>query len=886
MNLIYFLAVLFFAAAPVSAAPADSVIKGSGNTLYYHTSQGFRYVFPNQKIYNSWFSDFSNVETISDSEMQNIPLRGVVPYRPGIRLVKITSDPRTYAVAENAVLRWIKSEGVASALYGNSWNQNVDDLPDSFFTNYSTGAPIENSDDFVPAQIAATTRTVNRVLGVQEGSSALTSDTEPGIRSAGKLLPDLVPFAPYDIKYSQENGRTLLRFTSTFWNSGQADLHLLARDKNNTFSPGHDDTYDTYQRIPIDDGTTMDSFVGELFWHDSHDHYHYNEFGNYSLSPARVSPGTKSGPTLTNKTTFCQRDDTPVDLSLPNARQQPYYLGCGNAEQGVSVGWADVYPSTLPDQYIDVTDLAPGTYSLSFEIDPYGHFVEGDTSNNKSSTIVELNPAQGILNIIASGSAYHSSQNSFPHGTLVRGESDAWFYAIANNTKRVLRSDAVITSYGYFKQSAYVLPDGVISAIPNTSFIRFEGSVYMLNSSGYIRRILNPEVLASYAESSAIADINAEEFNSYTLTDLILRPSTDQVYSVSERRRVGSVNDAGLNQDSVHRINETDFASYAVEVISTGHVIPWDVAFLPGGDMILTERTGLFRRSGSENIAVRLDEVLHTGEGGLMGIAVHPDFSSNHFIYLYYTTQDNSSHNRIERFKLEGSQLIKDRIILDNIPASLYHDGGQIAFGPDGMLYVTTGDASQPSLSQDLNSLAGKTLRLTPDGDIPSDNPFGTAVWSYGHRNAQGLAWDDRGRLWETEHGRSGAASGYDELNLIDKAANYGWPNIQGDEGAVGMERPVIHSGPTTTWAPSGMAYKGGSIFFAGLRGETLYEAIITADGSVSGFREHLKGDYGRLRAVTVGPDGHLYVSTSNRDGRASVREGDDKVLRVHPDFL
>jgi len=269
-----------------------------------------------------------------------------------------------------------------------------------------------------------------------------------------------------------------------------------------------------------------------------------------------------------------------------------------------------------------------------------------------------------------------------------------------------------------------------------------------------------------------------------------------------------------------------------------------------------------------------------------MGIAIHPDFENNHYVYLYYTTQGSGAENILERFVLEGNELRKDKIILSGIPASLYHDGGQLAFGPDGMLYVTTGDASQPNLAQDRNSLAGKTLRLTPDGDIPQDNPFGTAIWSYGHRNAQGLAWDDMGRLWETEHGRSGAATGFDELNLIRSGANYGWPNIQGDEQAPNMVSPVVHSGATNTWAPSGIAFYKGSLFFAGLKGETLYQAVITAQGTVSTTKEHFTGKYGRLRAVTLGADDHLYITTSNRDGRGTVRSGDDKVLRVHPDFL
>jgi glucose/arabinose dehydrogenase len=202
------------------------------------------------------------------------------------------------------------------------------------------------------------------------------------------------------------------------------------------------------------------------------------------------------------------------------------------------------------------------------------------------------------------------------------------------------------------------------------------------------------------------------------------------------------------------------------------------------------------------------------------------------------------------------------------------------------MLYATTGDAEQTGLSQSLGSLNGKTIRLTPDGAVPSDNPFGTPVWSYGHRNAQGLAWDSVGRLWETEHGRSGASTGYDELNQVQKGMNYGWPSSQGPTVLPGTVGPARQSGPTTTWAPSGIAYVNGMLYFAGLKGESLYAADVGADGTVAGFHQYLQGTYGRLRAVVSGPDGFLYLTTSNRDGRGTVHAGDDKVIRIAPDFL
>jgi glucose/arabinose dehydrogenase len=277
--------------------------------------------------------------------------------------------------------------------------------------------------------------------------------------------------------------------------------------------------------------------------------------------------------------------------------------------------------------------------------------------------------------------------------------------------------------------------------------------------------------------------------------------------------------------------------------------------------------------------------VAGAGEGGLMGIALHPDFANNNQVYLYYTTND-PSRNKVARFLLTDTSLTLDKVIMDNIPSAIYHDGGQIAFGPDGMLYLTTGDANNPDAAQDKTSLAGKTLRITPEGGVPAGNPFGTVVWSYGHRNAQGLAWDDQGRLWQTEHGRSGAVTGFDELNLVEPGKNYGWPMIEGTETQSGMVTPVHSSSSTVTWAPSGIAYVDGQVFFAGLRGQALYSADVNADGTITNFRQRFTADFGRLRGVVLGPDGFLYITTSNRDGRGTVGATDDRIIRVAPELL
>lgn len=336
--------------------------------------------------------------------------------------------------------------------------------------------------------------------------------------------------------------------------------------------------------------------------------------------------------------------------------------------------------------------------------------------------------------------------------------------------------------------------------------------------------------------------------------------------------------------DGVHSTGTATTATISrITVVAENLEIPWDVAFLPDGELLVTERPGtvLLLKQGVE---IPVEGVRHIGEGGLMGVALHPDFSSNQFVYLYHTTEtDDGLRNRIVRYTLRDTTLTFDRVIIDDIPGARYHDGGRIAFGPDGYLYATIGDATNADLAQDPTTLHGTVIRLTPEGEIPADNPFDSPVYSYGHRNPQGLTWDAAGRLWSTEHGRSVLGSGFDELNLLEPGANYGWPESEGDTVESGTVAPARHSTAEVTWAPASVAYHQGSIFFAGLRGETLYQAVLEGE-TVVDWREHLVGEYGRLRTVTVGPDGFLYVTTSNRDGRGDTpAPTDDRILRIDP---
>lgn len=323
---------------------------------------------------------------------------------------------------------------------------------------------------------------------------------------------------------------------------------------------------------------------------------------------------------------------------------------------------------------------------------------------------------------------------------------------------------------------------------------------------------------------------------------------------------------------------KTTVGEESIEIVAENLEIPWEIAFLPTGEMLVTERPGRVVKIGENREVIEVEGVEHIGEGGLLGLALDPNFSQNNFVYLYLTTTQNEKFvNRVEKYRLDGNTLIDKKLIIGGITGAAIHDGGRIAFGPDGYLYITTGDAGKSSLAQDKNSLNGKILRVKEDGVIPDDNLFKNAVYSYGHRNSQGLAWDESQDLWATEHGRSGVLSGLDEINRIEKGKNYGWPIIQGDDTKEGMVSPIIHSSDDT-WAPSGVAFLNGSLFFAGLRGEALYEYKIKEKV----LKEHFKKRFGRLRAVVVSPNGFLYISTSNRDGRGSPKASDDKIIKIN----
>lgn len=338
---------------------------------------------------------------------------------------------------------------------------------------------------------------------------------------------------------------------------------------------------------------------------------------------------------------------------------------------------------------------------------------------------------------------------------------------------------------------------------------------------------------------------------------------------------------------------------YTATEVARGLEVPWSMVFTSSNRMLVAERRGRIRVI--EN-GVLLEKPLHTftqistgGEEGLMSLTLHPDYARNAFVYAVYAYESRGEmFDRVVRFKDNGDSISDMVIVIDTIPAAQYHAGSRLAFGPEKKLYITTGDATNRDLAQKLDSLAGKILRVNDDGSIPSDNPFpNSPIWSYGHRNPQGIAWDDKGNLYETEHGPSGfdGPGGGDEVNRIEKGGNYGWPLVSHEKTREGTIAPL--SVYTPAEAPASALFYSGKIFpqfknnlfFGALRGEGLWRIQFDPQNPDRILEQEklFDGEYGRIREIAQDPDGFIYFSTSNRDGRGRVRTGDDKILKLVP---
>ncbi len=373
--------------------------------------------------------------------------------------------------------------------------------------------------------------------------------------------------------------------------------------------------------------------------------------------------------------------------------------------------------------------------------------------------------------------------------------------------------------------------------------------------------------------------------------------TTPEVGDVASTQPEQAVN----NDDSLREID--------VQLVASNLEVPWALAFTSPTRILVTERPGRVRVI--ENGSLRSEPLLSIpavsskSEEGLMGLTLHPDYDNNKFFYVCYAyPQGKRLVDRVEQYRDDGLAAVRVATIIDNIPAAQFHSGCELGFGPDGKLYISTGDATDKNLAQRLDSLAGKILRLEADGSVPTDNPFpGSAVWSLGHRNPQGFDWlvnNGQVSLFAAEHGPSGfdGPGGGDEVNLITKGQNYGWPTVSHLKSQPGLVDPllvftpavapgslIIYDGETASRGPLAMPQFANNLFFAMLKGEGITRVVLDqADPSrVIEYQRLPQVAFGRIRELQIGPDGAIYFTTSNRDGRGTIRPGDDKIYKIVP---
>ena len=333
---------------------------------------------------------------------------------------------------------------------------------------------------------------------------------------------------------------------------------------------------------------------------------------------------------------------------------------------------------------------------------------------------------------------------------------------------------------------------------------------------------------------------------------------------------LGSVTGAGTAQAAA-RVDRT---------LARDLAVPWGMAFLPTGDALLGERDSgdvhVVARGGGRRRVGHLDvfsQLSSAGESGLLGLALHPGFASNGWVYAYLSTH---SDNRVVRMRYADGRLGARHLVLAGIPMNVHHNGGGLVFGPGGELFASTGDGEDSARAQSRSSLGGKILRMTPTGGVPAGNPFGNHVWSMGHRNVEGITFDAQGTLWASEFGEKRT----DELNRIVRGGNYGWPRVEGSDGRGGFHDPFAQWSPTSSCSPSGVAVANGRAWLGALQGQCLFSVRLHGPHARTKHK-HFGEQFGRVRAVHRAPDGTLWITTSNRDGRGTPGPHDDRVIRV-----
>lgn len=453
---------------------------------------------------------------------------------------------------ENGIKRWIDS---AHTFYiqGFRW-EDVEIVPPEEIAQYPAGEVIRTETNLI-----------------------LTGERE--------ILPDLIPFPLYDFQFSELRGRTILKFSSTYWNAGNGPL-ILASNPDTTHEHNYNsdeehekamdhahiediDKGEHFQRILQADGTTeRKKIVGGFHWHSEHSHYHYDDFAHYIFEPVSADMDT---PTRIEKATRCLWDTLPVDLSLPNAPAHGVFRTCKDTIlQGVSVGWGDVYDYTLADQYLDVHDLPQGIYRFSIVIDPKQKLIELRRDNNISVVIIELDVSRRYVKVLAAGAPFPNKYNKFVDSTLFRGDADTKIYTAHNNKKRWLTTEDVLNSYGFSWSDVYIFPQNIVNAIPLNNIVRANDTLYALNSFGYKRTIKDPSILLSYnLTEEDIADINETELAAYPDARFVRQAGNSAIYVLGENGiRPITYLDMLKNpyhEEALHTINDVDFRSYELE---------------------------------------------------------------------------------------------------------------------------------------------------------------------------------------------------------------------------------------------------------------------------------------------------------------------------------